>query len=423
MEPIKCYMPRKAQEVLSAPNKRYRILRGGRGSGKSYAVANYLLIKALSKNRILCTREFQMSIRDSVHRLLSDRISDLGLDKYFVIQRDNIYSIFGSEFIFRGLKNNPSEIKSMQGINYVWIEEAEGVSEASWTYLIPTIREPNSEILITYNPETENCETDKRFCKNIPPDCAWAEVNFGDNELFPEVLDKERLYDKRIDYEKYEHIWLGKYKRYADALIFKNKVRVEAFETPQNVQFHLGSDFGYSVDPSVLVRMFIKDFKLYIDKEAYGVGVEISQLHKFFATVPESNRWQTVADSARPDTISFLSQYYKDKDGIEYPGYDIVGAEKGKGSVEDGIEFLRSFEQIIIHPDCRGSIDNFSNYRWKQDPITKAILPIPEKGNDHVPDACRYGLERYIKQKVSVFDLNYKQVGSSNLMEFLKGNR
>ena len=166
-----------------------------------------------------------------------------------------------------------------------------------------------------------------------------------------------------------------------------------------------------SNDPSVLVRMFIQNCKLYIDYEAYGVGVDVTQLHKFFDTVPDSNKWRTTADSARPDTVSFLSQYFKDpRDGTEYPGYEIVGAEKGKGSVEDGIEFLRGFEQIVIHPRCKGAIDNFTNYKWKQDKITQAVLPIPASGSDHVPDAVRYALERYIKQKVSVFDLDYSKV-------------
>ena len=425
LEPLRLKIPWKCAWVLSQLNKQYKILRGGRGSAKSWSVARYLIIKAAFGNeRILCAREMQNSIRDSVYKLLVDQIHELKLDDYFIIQKDGIYGRFGSEFFFKGLKHNISGIRSTEGITKCWVEEAELVSDDSWMLLIPTLfRREDCELLVTYNPETDKSATDLRFCKNIPPNSAWAEVNFEDNEWLPQGLKDLQEYDKRVDYEKWEHVWQGKYKKYADALIFKGKVRVESFETPNDVQFYYGSDFGYSVDPSVLVRMFIKDYKLYIDKEAYGVGVEISQLHKFFATVPGSNCWRTVADSARPDTISFLSQYFKDKDGTEYPGYDIIGAEKGKGSVEDGIEFLRSFEAIIIHPDCRGSVDNFSNYKWKQDPLTKAILPIPEKGSDHVPDACRYALERYIKGKISIFDINYKQIAASPLSDFLAGKR
>ena len=143
--------------------------------------------------------------------------------------------------------------------------------------------------------------------------------------------------------------------------------------------------------------MFIKDRKLYIDYEAYGHGVELMDLPQFFKTVPGSFEadWKIIADSARPDTINFLDQ----------KGFCIEGAEKGKGSVEDGIEFIRSFEEIIIHPRCRGTKDNFENYKWKQDKITGEILPIPAEGSDHAPDAVRYALEPYIKKKVTIFDV------------------
>lgn len=420
MEPLRLKIPWKCAWVLSQ-KKRYKLLHGGRGSAKSWSVARYLVIKAAFGNyRILCTREMQNSIRDSVYKLLVDQIHNLKLENYFAIQKDGIYGRFGSEFLFKGLKHNISGIRSTEGIDICWIEEAEMVSDDSWMLLIPTVRKEDSEILITWNPETDGSATDFRFCKNLPPETAWAEVNFEDNPWFPEVLKKEMEYDKRIDFEKYEHVWLGKYKKYADALIFKGKILVEAFETPSGMQLYYGCDFGFSNDPSVLVRMFIKDNKLFIDYEAYGVGVEITDLHQFFASVPDTNRWRITADSQRPDTISFLSQQHLAKNGTDYPGYDIIGAEKGKGSVEDGIQFLRGFEQIVIHPRCRGAIDNFSNYKWKQDRLTQEILPIPVDSSNHVPDACRYALERYIKSKTSVFDLSYADIEKSTLGEFLR---
>lgn len=422
-EALKLQIPYKCHWVLSK-KKRYKILRGGRGSAKSWSIARYLIIKAAFSNyRILCTREMQNSIRDSVYKLLVDQIHALKLESYFEILRDGIKGRFGSEFIFKGLKHNISGIRSTEGIDICWVEEAECVTEESWMLLTPTIRKEDSEILISYNPENEGCATDLRFCKNLPPNSAWADVNFDDNPYFPEVLRLEMEYDKRVDFEKYEHVWRGKYKKYADALVFRGKILVEPFETPSGVQFYFGSDFGYSVDPSVLVRCFIADRKLYIDREAYGVGVEITDLHQFFSSVPESNKWSITADSQRPDTISFLSQYFKAKDGTEYPGFSIEGAEKGKGSVEDGIQFLRGFEYIVIHPSCKGTVSDFSNYRWKTDKITKEILPIPQPGSDHAPDAVRYALERFIKSKTSVFDINYGELQKSQLMEFLNANQ
>lgn len=382
-------MPAKAQAVL-APTARYKVLSGGRGSAKSYSIADYLIVKAVhGKFRILCTREMQNSIRDSVHRLLSDRIIALGYEKFFIIQKDGIYTLSGSEFLFKGLRHNISEIKSTEGIDICWVEEAEKVSDDSWTILIPTIRKPGSEIIISFNPEEEESATYQRFVVNPPPDCLHAHLTFRDNKLFPEVLRREMEYDKRVDPDKYDHVWEGKLKGYSDALIFKGKITIMDFETPEGVEFLFGADWGFSTDPTALVRMFIQENKLYIDYEAYGVGVELNELEAFFDTVPESRRWEIRADSARPDTISFMCQ----------KGFAVVGAEKGPGSVADGITFLRGFEEIIIHTRCPGAKDNFLNYKWKKDRITGKILPIPVDSSNHVPDACRYALELYMKSK------------------------
>jgi len=384
---VTIYMPEPAQRVIAA-NARYKVLEGGRGSGKSYSFADALIARAAhEKIRILCTRETQNSIRDSVHRLLTDRINELGYDNFYGIQKDSIYSRIGSEFIFKGLHHNISEIKSTEGIDICWVEEAEKVSEDSWTILIPTVRKERSEIWVSFNQEDEDSATYVRFIKSPSPDCISAHLTYRDNAMFPEVLRRQMEYDRQVDPDKYEHVWEGKCKGYSDALIFKGKIVVEDFETPDGVQFYFGADFGFSNDPAVLGRMFIKDNCLYIDYEAYGVGIEIDDLETFYDSVPDCRRWEIRADSERPDTISHLHR----------KGFDIVGAEKGKGSVADGISFLRGFEKIIIHPRCEGAIDNFKNYKWKKDKITGRILPIPAPGSDHWPDAARYALERYIK--------------------------
>lgn len=375
---------------MEAPSKRNRVLYGGRGGTKSYAFADTAIIKSIyTPLRILCTREMQNSIRDSVHRLLSDRITALGLDDYFIVQKENIQSRVGAEFIFKGLRHNISEIKSTEGIDICWVEEAEKVSAYSWEILIPTIRKENSEIWVSFNPEDEKSATYQRFIAHPSPDTISAFLTWRDNKFFPEVLRKEMEYDRRVDYEKYLHVWEGQVKKYGAACIFQNKFRIEAFDTPADAEFKFGADWGFSNDPTVLARMFIKDNRLYIDYEFYAVGIEINELEAAFDTVPESRKWQIIADSERPDTISFMRN----------KGFNIVGAAKGKGSVEDGIQFLRGFEEIIIHPRCRGAVDNFSNYKWKQDKITEEVLPIPAEGSDHWPDSARYALERYIRRR------------------------
>ena len=392
---------------------RGKTIYGGRGGSRTWSVARYLLTRAIGRSlRILCTREVQNTIKDSVYRILSDQIGILELSQHFNVRADTISGRSGSEFIFKGLRQNIGEIKSTEGIDICWVEEAAKVSTNSWDVLIPTIRKDDSEILITFNPDGEVDPVYQRFVKNPPPGYISRMVNWRDNPFFPEVLRREMEYCKKVDYDKYLHIWEGQCKGYSEDCIFKGKVLVEEFETPVGedptvsiVQFYFGADFGFSVDPSVLVRMFIKDRTLYIDHEAYGHGVEIDDLHQFFSTVPGSDKWKIIADSERPDTISFLSQPHVGRDGVEYPGYNIVGAEKGKGSVEDGIQFLRGFEKIVIHPRCKGSKDNFENYRWRRDRITDEILPIPKEGSDHAPDATRYAMEPYIKKQVTIFDI------------------
>jgi hypothetical protein len=168
-------------------------------------------------------------------------------------------------------------------------------------------------------------------------------------------------------------------KKYGEAVIFKDKVLIEEFPEPEyGTQFFFGADWGYAVDPTCLIRMFMKENTLYIDHEFYAVGVEINELPQAFESVPQSKKWKIVADNARPETISYL--YNR--------GFNIEGSKKGKGSVEDGIQFLRSFEKIIIHPRCKGTIGDFKNYKWKQDKMTGEILPIPVDSSNHAPDAC-----------------------------------
>ncbi len=385
-------------EPLLTKKARYKILRGGRGSGKSWSVARHLAIEAaFTKQRVLCAREMQNSIRDSVHRTLADQIYSLGLETYYEIQKDGIYSTCGSEFLFKGLRHNISEIKSTEGITRCWIEEAERVSKDSWETLIPTVRSKGSEFYIVYNPEEEFSATNAKFgsVEKAPPGSIVVDINFCDNPWFPDVLRDEMEYDKVNDFERYEHVWLGKYKRYAHALIFKSKFKMEEFEAPEHARFFYGADWGFSNDPTVLLRMFILGTKLYVDYEAYGVGVELTELERFFETVPGSRRWEIIADSARPETISYMAN----------KGFHIVGAEKGKGSVEDGIEFLKGFSEIVIHPRCPRTFADFNNYKWKVDKVTGDILPIPADGSDHGPDAARYGLEKQMKQSLSIFDV------------------
>lgn len=191
---------------------RYKVAYGGRGSSKSWGIARMLIARAYAKReKILCCREFQGSIEESVIALLESQIHRLGLTSAFEIQRNKITCLTsGSVFIFEGLHSNVTKIKSMEGVTLVWVEEAEKVLKTSWDVLIPTIRQPGSEIWISMNPDDDLDETWLRFVEDPPPDTYKVMINYHDNPWFPEVLRNEMEYLKQKDYDEYEHIWMGK---------------------------------------------------------------------------------------------------------------------------------------------------------------------------------------------------------------------
>ncbi|WP_080605216.1 PBSX family phage terminase large subunit [Cronobacter sakazakii] len=375
---------------------RYKVFRGGRGGAKSWGIARALVIMAASKKlRILCTREVQNSIKDSVHKLLKDQIEMLGLNPWFRITNEMITSACGSEFLFKGLRFDPLGIKSTEGVDICWVEEAQSVSADSWDILIPTIRKEGSEIWVSFNPGEETDPTYQRFVVNPPDNCVTVEVNYYDNPYLPDTLRKEMEYCKRIDYEAYEHIWLGKPKSISEAVIFKRRYKVEAFPDDlwqQADRLFFGADFGFANDPSTLIRMFMLENKLYIEYEAYGVGVELDEMPQFYDSIPEARRWPIKADNARPETISHIAR----------KGFSIDAAAKWKGSVEDGIAYLKGFEEIIIHERCKHTADEFRLYSYKVDKKTNEILPVIVDAHNHCIDAIRYGLDGYITSSDSL---------------------
>lgn len=243
----------KAYEELFRPH-RYKVLYGGRGGGKSTGIAIALLLQGYDRKlRILCTREIQRSIADSVHKLLSDQIDALGLSGFYAITRDSIRGANGTEFIFKGLHANSQEIKSTEGINICWVEEAMSVSDDSWKVLIPTIREEGSEIWVSFNPYSDNDPVYKRFIANHAPDSYVRKINYDENPYFPDTLRKEMEWLKAHDYQEYLHVWEGEIKKQTDALVFKDHFEVREFETPPKTRFYLGADWGFAKDKTTLV--------------------------------------------------------------------------------------------------------------------------------------------------------------------------
>ena len=383
---------------------RYKAVYGGRGGAKSESIARALLILALNPRilfnkdniRILCCREYQTSIADSVHRLFVDIIKKYELFDYFTITKTNITSSNGSLFIFKGISNDPQQLKSTTGIDLCFVEEAEKVSSTSWDYLTPTIRNPESEIWVSFNPNQREDPTYQMFVEKPLPDSICVKVNYYDNPYFEDTpLLKEMLYDKENNPELYQNKWEGNIKQVSDAVIFKDKFVYRDFETPKNIfqnRFFYGIDWGFSNDPLAIIRCCISDNELYIDYEAGGVGIEMEQYTSLIDTIPDSKKWIIYADNARPESISYVRRQ----------GYNISACEKGKGSVEDGIAYLRDFKMINIHTRCKQLYNEMCLYSYKVDRITNEPLITPIDKYNHYIDALRYSLSPYIKKKAKI---------------------
>lgn len=279
---------------------RYKVTYGGRGSGKSWGFADALLLQAAqSPLRVLCAREVQKSIKDSVHRLLTDRIQKLGLGAFFEVLDTEIRGRNGSLFLFAGLATHTVEsIKSLEGIDRVWVEEAQTVSKKSWDVLIPTIRKPGSEIWITFNPDLDTDETWVRFVENAPPGSVVVEMNYEDNPWFPDELEAERLHCKLVDPVGYETTWAGKCRAALQGAIYADEVlqaqlagRIRNVPHDPALPVHTVWDLGWNDKMSIILAQRVASEVRVIDY--------ISESFKtldWYVSELESRRWKFGTD-------------------------------------------------------------------------------------------------------------------------------
>ncbi|EPC7690614.1 PBSX family phage terminase large subunit [Providencia stuartii] len=394
-------IPPKLVPVFENEGVRYRGAYGGRGSAKTRtfalmtAIRGYMAAMNGQSGVILCAREYMNSLEESSMEEVKQAIRSVPwLSDFYELGEKYIRTKCRSvSYVFAGLRHNLDSIKSKARILIAWVDEAESVSEIAWTKLAPTVREAGSEIWVTWNPEKDGSATDKRFRKNPPDNAVVVEMNYDDNPWFPSVLEDERLNDRaRLDEATYAWIWEGAYLENSDKQVLANKYVVQSF--PDDLwqkadRLLFGADFGFAKDPNTLLRQFILNDCLYIEYEAYGVGVELDHMPEFYDKIPEARKWPIKADSARPETISYLKRQ----------GFNISAAKKWQGSVEDGITYLRGFKQIIIHPRCKETAKEARLYSYKTDRITGEVLPVIEDAYNHCWDAVRYGLDGYITQK------------------------
>lgn len=359
-------LPAKVLDVFAKPRGayQYRVLKGGRGSGKSVGAATMAALWGYAEPmRILCVRQFQASIPESFYREIVDALAlHPFLAAHYTVTKESITGKNGTQFIFKGLERNPQSIKSLAKIDLTILEEAEDIPEAAWANLEATVfRQPKSEMWVIYNPKNENSPVDFRFVKNQAPNAIVRDINFMDNPFFGERMKALQDRDLRIfDYATYAHRWLGHYLKNSKTQIFSGKFEVKEF-TANRGEYdgpYQGLDWGYSSDPTAMVRAWIKGDDLYIEYEAGGTGIELDHVKAVAETIPDFLAHKTIADSAQPSMISHVRRKGMDK---------IEGAKKGPGSIEDGIAFIRSFGRIYVHPRCKNILEELQMYSWKVD--------------------------------------------------------
>lgn len=332
----------------------------------------------------MCVREIQKSLAQSVKKLLENKIEQMGVGALFEVQEAQIKTPGGGLIIFQGLQNHTADsIKSLEGYDIAWVEEAQSLSQRSLDLLRPTLRKPGSELWFSWNPNQETDPVDALLRgESPPPDAIVVQANYRDNPWLPDVLKEEIAYDQKRDPDKFAHVWLGGYARNSESRVFRNWT-IGEFDVPPDAVIRQGADWGFSVDPTVLVQAYIIGRTLYVAHEAYRVGCEIVDTPSLFMTVPESEKWPITADSARPETISHMQRNGFPK---------IMPAIKGAKSLEEGIEFLKSFD-IVVHPRCKHVIDELTLYSYKTDQLTGQVMPVLEDKDNHTIDALRYACE------------------------------
>jgi len=369
------------------------VWKGGRGSGKSQSLAAIGILESyIDDGVILCCREIQKSVSDSIYSMLVSYIEDKGLGKDFKILNTSITNIkTGAEFIFAGLKSNITSIKSINKLRVVLVDEAENVTQNSWDILLPTPRYGDVRIYVVFNPRFEDDPTYQEFVAKTDKRKLVIDIQYTDNPFFPPSLERQRQRDANGDAGRYAWVWKGKFLQITEASILAKKLVTRTYEVDDSFGDPLiGVDWGFSNDPNAVTESYVKDNTLYIRNAAKKVGLELDDTAEWLIKhVPKIKQYTSRADNARPETIS------KVKHDKENPIPLIKACKKWKGCVEDGIAQLQSFDEIVIHPDADCCKAELTAYSFKKDKFDE-ITAIPLDADNHFADSLRYGIEPYI---------------------------
>jgi len=366
------------------------IMEGGRGGAKSEALSALGVLESfIDDGVILCCREIQKSIADSLYATIVSTIYKYELQSYFkIIQGEITNNLTGARFIFAGLKSNITSIKSINKLRVVLVDEAENVTDNSWSYLRPTPRYGQVRFYVVFNPRFEQDATWQQFIVNKDDRTLHITINWHDNPWFPDALERQRQRDLKGDAGRYAWIWEGQFLKISDNSILAKKLKMLDFEiNPTFGTPYIGIDWGFSVDPTAIIECYIFQDSLYIRNAASKVGLELDDTGAYLIDhVPNVLKYTSRADCARPETISKVKK--------EIPL--IKGCTKWKGSVEDGVVALQTFKAIYIHPDAQCCFAELAAYSYKTDDTDNPTTDIEDK-NNHYADALRYAIEPIVR--------------------------
>lgn len=392
-------------------HQRYLGFKGGRSSGKSHRFAEKLVERMVSDPNLqwACLREVQKSLKFSAKKLIVDKIHSLGVSHLFHILNDEIRHRSGKGVvIFQGLQDHTADsVKSLEGFDGIWAEEANSLSARSIEILDPTIRKEGSQLWFSWNPE-EDADAVEQLFRDTGIDTSYRDdttpqygndslaihINYMDNPWLPKVSLAQAIKARSIDPEKYEHVWLGGYNVKSDSQVFAGRWVVQEFEPgPSWDGPYYGLDFGFSTDPTAAVECWRNDSKLHVRRACGRRDLDLDDTAEYIENrIPGFVEEVVQADSARPESISHLK---KSKDpGKAIPR--IRAVVKWPGSVKDGIEWIKSHDQIIIHPDAEPVAKEARMYRYKVNKAGEVLSEVVDK-NNHYWDAIRYAFSKLIK--------------------------
>lgn len=379
---------KKSQTIIEIPEEFKRLfdtdwreaaVYGGRYSLKSHTVARILLIRArLNKIRVGCFREFQNSIAESSHQLLSDIIKQYGLVDFEITDKAITNKVNGSDFLFKGLWNNEQSIKSIEGIDIAWVEEAQTISRESLEVLTPTIRKPNSQIIYTYNRIEENDPVHVRLVSEGRPNTLIINVNYDvaiRHGMLPAVILNEIEDDKKNRPMLYKHKWLGE-PLSSERKIYKDWATIDSIPHEARLERY-GLDFGYTNDPTAIVALYYYNGGYILDEITYQKGLSNKDIADILKNQPKA---LVIADSAEPKSIDEIRSF----------GINILPTQKGNDSVRHGIQIVQD-QKISITKRSINGIKEYRNYLWKTDRDGR-ILQEPEPFGDHFLDGGRYAI-------------------------------